>query len=65
MVLVRILLLDDIDKQILFCLGKNARASSSEIQKEFRSIGHQITERAALLHKSDISQLTLKSSIKR
>jgi DNA-binding Lrp family transcriptional regulator len=40
------LLLDDIDKVVLSCLGKNARISSSEIRKAVQSIGHEITERA-------------------
>jgi DNA-binding Lrp family transcriptional regulator len=39
-------MLDDIDKQILSYIGKNARMSSGEIQRNLRDLGNEITERA-------------------
>jgi DNA-binding Lrp family transcriptional regulator len=39
-------MLDEIDKTILSYLGKNARISSTEIQKSLRDMGYQLTERA-------------------
>jgi len=39
-------MLDDIDKLILSYIGKNARMSSGEIQRNLRNLGNEITERA-------------------
>lgn len=39
-------MLDEIDKTILSYLGKNARISSTEIQRSLRDMGYQLTERA-------------------
>ena len=39
-------MLDDIDKLILSYIGKNARMSSGEIQRNLRNLGIEITERA-------------------
>ena len=39
-------LLDKIDKMILYKLGKNARISSTEIRNNLHDIGYEITERA-------------------
>ena len=39
-------MLDEIDKTILSYLGKNARTSSTEIQRRLRDMGYQLTERA-------------------
>ena len=39
-------MLDDIDKRILSYIGKNARMSSGEIQRNLRNLGNEITERA-------------------
>ena len=40
------MLLDKIDKIILYKLGKNARISSTEIRNNLHDIGYEITERA-------------------
>ncbi len=39
-------LLDEIDKVILSNLGKDARISSGQIQRNLRDMGYEITERA-------------------
>ena len=39
-------MLDEIDKMMLSYLGKNARMSSHEIEKNLQDIGYKITERA-------------------
>ena len=39
-------MLDEIDKIMLSYLGKNARISSSEIERNLQDIGYSITERA-------------------
>jgi DNA-binding Lrp family transcriptional regulator len=38
-------LLDEIDKMMLSYLGKDARISSGQIQRNLRDMGHEITER--------------------
>ena len=39
-------MLDEIDKIMLSYLGKNARMSSGEIERNLRAMGYSITERA-------------------
>ncbi len=39
-------MLDEIDKIVLFYLGKNARISSTEIRSNLQNMGYKITERA-------------------
>lgn len=43
---ILIALLDEIDRVMLSYLGKNARISSSQIQRNLLDMGYEITERA-------------------